>query len=98
MLLALNLFNVRNCSGVSVGPAVGSVEEDGGHIGRPSMLVLGSTVELVEGRLRAAVPAEDVVHPGEEAGHRVAGYSQATKEDVVADGVVVLHLLDWNPI
>ena len=62
------------------------------------MPVHGSAVELVEGRLRAVVPAKDVVHPGEEAGHRVAGYSQAMKEDVVADGVVVLHLLDWNTI
>lgn len=36
------------------------------------MPVLGSTVELVEGRLRAAVPDKDV-YPGEEEDHRVEG-------------------------
>jgi hypothetical protein len=96
--LALNLFHVRKCSVVGVGPAVERVEDDGRHIGHPSVLGLGSTVYLVEGRTRAAVPAEDVVDPGEEAGRRVAGCSQATNEDVVAFGVGVLHILDWNPI
>jgi hypothetical protein len=48
--------------------------------------------------MRAAVPAEDVIDPGEEAGCRVAGCSQATNEDVIAFGVGVLHILDWNPI
>jgi hypothetical protein len=44
------------------------------------------------------VPAEDVIHPGEEAGRRVAGYSQDTNEDIVAFEIGVLQILDWNPI
>jgi hypothetical protein len=48
--------------------------------------------------MRVAVPANDVIDPGEEAGRRVAGCSQATNEDVVAFRVNVLHILDWNPI
>jgi hypothetical protein len=48
--------------------------------------------------MRAVVPAEDVVDPDEEAGRRVAGCSQATNEDVIAFGVGVLHILDWNSI
>jgi hypothetical protein len=48
--------------------------------------------------MRAAVHAEDVVDPDEEAGRRVAGCSQAMNEGVVAFGVGVLHILDWNLI
>jgi hypothetical protein len=96
--LALNLFHVRKCSAVGVGPAVEPVEDDNRHIGRPSMPGLGSTVKLVKGRTRAAVPANDAVDPGEEAGRRVAGCSQATNEDVIAFAVRVLYILDWNPI
>jgi hypothetical protein len=70
--LTLNLFHVHKCSAVGVGPAVQPIEDDGCHIGRPSVTGLGSTVKLVEERTRAAVPAEDVVDPGEEAGRRVA--------------------------
>jgi hypothetical protein len=55
-------------------------------------------VKLVKGRTRAAVPANDAVDPGEEAGRRVAGCSQATNEDVIAFAVRVLYILDWNPI
>jgi hypothetical protein len=42
--LALNLFHVRKCSAVDVGPAVEPVEDNGHHIGHPSIPGLGSTV------------------------------------------------------
>jgi hypothetical protein len=42
------------------------------------------------------VLAKDVVHLGEEPGHRVADCCQATNEDVVAVEVGVLQLLDWK--
>jgi hypothetical protein len=42
--LALNLFHVRKCSVVCVGPAVEPIEDDGHHIGRPFVPSLGSTV------------------------------------------------------
>jgi hypothetical protein len=42
--LALNLFHVRKCSAVGVGPTVEPVEDDSRHIGRPSVPGLGNTV------------------------------------------------------
>jgi hypothetical protein len=43
--LTLNLFHVRKCSAVGVGPAIEPVEDDSGrHIGHPSVPGLGSTV------------------------------------------------------
>jgi hypothetical protein len=42
--LAVNLFHVRKCSAVGVGPALEPVEDDGCHIDRPFVPGLGSTV------------------------------------------------------
>jgi hypothetical protein len=42
--LALNLFHVRKCSVVGIGPTVELVEDNSRHIGRPSVPVLGSMV------------------------------------------------------
>jgi hypothetical protein len=63
-----------------VGAIIGQVEKEGSHIGRHFVPALSGEGEiLVEGQGSDHGSAEDGMHPGDEAGIRIADLGQASK-------------------